>query len=229
MPAPKKSLRSSRMHTSPAKRKKKISLPVHITRVKENEDPITLKNPFTIHPLPTLEDEMTAAPSLNEVPASTEEKVLFDTNPEATPHREFREPIMSEPSSGFDSSSSITTSSSSVLDLPPAQFEEVEQSTPVQEEPTLQQQPTPLLEADQLNPKDLIKVNFATFVELVASQDVEKIIEQHTNQELIMSTNLLSKLASLRDNREEKKIPLVFLVGIAIGVVLTYIFFSSAG
>lgn len=77
------------------------------------------------------------------------------------------------------------------------------------------------------DPKDVIKVKFATFVQLVASRDVADVIDVHRDQEIIMSSNLLTELASTGDTREEKKIPLVFLVGIAIGVVLTYIFFST--
>lgn len=76
-------------------------------------------------------------------------------------------------------------------------------------------------------PKDIIKVKFGTFVQLVASRDVMEVIEAHKDQEIIMSSNLLTELASTSDSREEKKIPIVFLVGIAIGVVLTYIFFST--
>jgi hypothetical protein len=76
-------------------------------------------------------------------------------------------------------------------------------------------------------PKDIIRVKFGSFVQLVANRDMEEMIELNGDQELIMSSNLLTELASVNDRREEKKIPIVFLVGIAIGVVLTYIFFST--
>jgi hypothetical protein len=53
------------------------------------------------------------------------------------------------------------------------------------------------------------------------------VVNSHAQEEIIMSTDLLTELAGSHDRREERKIPLVFLVGIAIGVVLTYIFFSK--
>jgi hypothetical protein len=80
---------------------------------------------------------------------------------------------------------------------------------------------------EDLTPKDIIKVRFGTFVQLVVNRDMEEVITANSNQEIIMSSNLLTELASANDRREEKKIPLVFLVGLAIGVVLTYIFFST--
>lgn len=80
---------------------------------------------------------------------------------------------------------------------------------------------------EDIDPRDLIKVRFGTFVNLVANRDMDDVVAENAEKELIMEANLLTELASSRDQREERKIPLVFLVGIAIGVVLTYIFFST--
>jgi hypothetical protein len=80
---------------------------------------------------------------------------------------------------------------------------------------------------DDLTPKEIIKVKFGKFVQLVANRDFSDVLDAHADDELIMSSNLLTELAGAHDKREEKKIPLVFLVGIVIGVVLTYIFFSQ--
>ena len=76
-------------------------------------------------------------------------------------------------------------------------------------------------------PKDTVRVKFVKFVNLVASRDFREVIEQNANEEVIISSNLLTELAGSQDRVEERKIPLVFIVGIAIGVVLTYIFFST--
>lgn len=75
--------------------------------------------------------------------------------------------------------------------------------------------------------KDLIKVKFSTFVSLIANRDLEDVFESNSDQQIIMNSNLLTELASSKDRREDKKIPIVFLIGIAIGIVLTYIFFST--
>lgn len=95
--------------------------------------------------------------------------------------------------------------------------------TPVEE--TYEESRMPDLE--DLIPKETIKVKFGKFVQLVANRDFAEVIDAHADDEIIMSSNLLTELAGAHDRREEKKIPLVFLVGIVIGVVLTYIFFSQ--
>ncbi|MCA9373932.1 hypothetical protein KC725_02110 [Candidatus Peregrinibacteria bacterium] len=80
---------------------------------------------------------------------------------------------------------------------------------------------------ENIPPKDIIKVRFGTFVNLVTNHDMEEVVAENAEKELIMEANLLTELASSRDQREERRVPLVFLVGIALGVVLTYIFFST--
>lgn len=76
-------------------------------------------------------------------------------------------------------------------------------------------------------PRETIRVKFGKFVQLVSNHDFADVIEAHADDEIVMSSNLLTDLAGANDKKEERKIPLVFLVGIAIGVVLTYIFFSQ--
>ena len=72
-------------------------------------------------------------------------------------------------------------------------------------------------------PKDFVRVKFARFVQLVTSRDCADVVNDNPEEDVVMSSNLLTDLAGAHDEREEKKIPLVFLVGLAIGVVLTYI------
>ncbi len=79
----------------------------------------------------------------------------------------------------------------------------------------------------EMIPKETVKIKFGKFVNLVSSRDFGEVITANVDQDIIISSNLLTELAGAQDKREEKKVPLVFLVGIAIGVVLTYIFFST--
>jgi hypothetical protein len=72
-------------------------------------------------------------------------------------------------------------------------------------------------------PKDVVKVKFGKFVQLVTSRDCADVVGENPDEDVVISSNLLTELAGAHDEREEKKIPLVFLVGLAIGVVLTYI------
>jgi len=76
---------------------------------------------------------------------------------------------------------------------------------------------------NDVEPRDFVKVKFNRFVQLVTSRDCADVVNANPDEDVVMSSNLLTELAGAHDEREEKKIPLVFLVGLAIGVVLTYI------
>jgi hypothetical protein len=73
------------------------------------------------------------------------------------------------------------------------------------------------------DPKDLIKVKFEKFVQLVATKDFLSVLERNKNEDVILSSNLLTELASSTEERGEKKSPVIFLVGLAIGVIITYL------
>ena len=79
-----------------------------------------------------------------------------------------------------------------------------------------------LKEAD---PSDKVKVNFEKFVNLVASHDFEDVMKRHGKEDIILSTNLLTDLASAHEEVEPKtsKAPLFFAIGIVLGIVLTYL------
>ncbi|GEM_PF-5365822 len=99
----------------------------------------------------------------------------------------------------------------------------------VENENHLFRESTPGDSAEELMPddamkeaKDFVKVNFAKFVQLVASHDFAEVLKNNGQEEVIISSNLLAELAGAHDGREGKKVPIVFLIGLAIGVVLTY-------
>ncbi len=75
-------------------------------------------------------------------------------------------------------------------------------------------------------PMDKIKVKFEKFVQLVATKDFLSILEKNKDEDIIMSSNLLAELASAVEEKEERKSPVIFLVGLAIGVIITYLFIS---
>lgn len=76
---------------------------------------------------------------------------------------------------------------------------------------------------EDAEPRDFVRVKFSKFVQLVSSRDCSEVVNANMDEDVVLSSNLLTELAGSHDGREEKKIPLVFLVGLAIGVVLTYI------
>ena len=71
-------------------------------------------------------------------------------------------------------------------------------------------------------PLDFVNVKFSKFVQLVSSRDCSEVVNANMDENVVISSNLLAELAGTHDGGEEKKIPLVFLIGLAIGVVLTY-------
>lgn len=72
-----------------------------------------------------------------------------------------------------------------------------------------------------------VKVQFKKFVKLVATHDFEEVMERYAEENIIVSTNLLTDLANAHEEPEEsgfaKKLPIIFIVGVIIGVVLTYL------
>lgn len=79
--------------------------------------------------------------------------------------------------------------------------------------------------ADFFTATQFVKVPFGKFVQLVATHDFEKVSEKHGNEEIVMSTVLLTELANAHEEVEENssKVPLFFVVGLGIGIVITYL------
>lgn len=77
------------------------------------------------------------------------------------------------------------------------------------------------------DPKELIKVKFDKFVTLVASRDFLSVMEKNRNEDIILSSNLLTDLAGAVEEKTEKKTPVIFLVGLAIGVIVTYLLINK--
>jgi len=72
-------------------------------------------------------------------------------------------------------------------------------------------------------PASRVKITFGRFVKLVANHSFLDVVERNADQEIIISTNLLTDLANAHDGQNERKLPIVFILGIVIGVALTYI------
>ncbi|MEK9133115.1 MAG: hypothetical protein AAB606_05430 [Patescibacteria group bacterium] len=77
-------------------------------------------------------------------------------------------------------------------------------------------------------PSENVKVNFEKFVNLIAAHEFEDVMKRHADEDIILSTSLLMDLASSHPEEEEesgKKTPILIIVGIIIGVVLTYLLY----
>lgn len=79
-------------------------------------------------------------------------------------------------------------------------------------------------EMSALKASDNVKVKFDKFVNLVVSKADADMIEKYMDEDVIVGTNLLTDLASVeKEDKESKKVPLMFILGILIGVGIAYI------
>ncbi len=76
--------------------------------------------------------------------------------------------------------------------------------------------------AEEDEPASKVKITFGRFVKLVANHSFLDIVEKNAGEPVIISTNLLTDLANAHDGQTERKLPIVFILGIVIGVGVTY-------
>ncbi|MFH1284455.1 MAG: hypothetical protein ABIH78_02590 [Candidatus Peregrinibacteria bacterium] len=72
-------------------------------------------------------------------------------------------------------------------------------------------------------PYSKVKVKFDKFVNLVATHAYEEIFDKHNDDDVIISTDLLTDLANAHEEKQDRKMPLMFLIGILLGVGLTWL------
>ncbi|MEK7528665.1 MAG: hypothetical protein AAB592_02780 [Patescibacteria group bacterium] len=79
--------------------------------------------------------------------------------------------------------------------------------------------------ADDGRPGESVKVKFGNFVQLVATHDVEEVLKKHENDDIVVSTNLLTDLANAHEEGDthQSKLPVIFMIGIILGIVVTYV------
>jgi hypothetical protein len=68
-----------------------------------------------------------------------------------------------------------------------------------------------------------VKVSFDNFVNLVANHNYEEVIDKNKEEDVIVSSNLLADLANAHEQEEERRIPAIFIIGVVLGIVVTYI------
>lgn len=73
------------------------------------------------------------------------------------------------------------------------------------------------------NTTNKVTVSFAKFVQLVANHSFIDIVDKNADEEVTVSGNLLTDLANAHDKTKEKRMPLMFVAGLVIGIILTYI------
>ncbi len=74
---------------------------------------------------------------------------------------------------------------------------------------------------------DQVKVKFDKFVNLVATHAYEDVVDKYMDEDVIISTDLLTDLASSQEEKEDKKTPVIFIIGIVLGVLVTWFILKS--
>lgn len=79
-----------------------------------------------------------------------------------------------------------------------------------------------------LHAQDKVRVKFDKFVNLIATHAYQEIFDSHLDEDVIISTDLLADLANAHEEKDDtKKVPMFFLVGIVLGVIVTWIILKS--
>ncbi len=89
---------------------------------------------------------------------------------------------------------------------------------------------TPLSDQESATMKanDKVKVKFDKFVNLIATHAYQEIFDKHVNEDVIISTDLLADLANAHEEKDDgKKIPLYILMGVLLGVMVTWFILKS--
>lgn len=70
-----------------------------------------------------------------------------------------------------------------------------------------------------------VKITFDRFVTLAANHSFIDVVESNKDEEIIMSTNLLTDLANARGISPKTRGPMLVLLGVAVGVFIAYFIF----
>jgi len=71
---------------------------------------------------------------------------------------------------------------------------------------------------------DRVKVKFDKFITLVATHTYENVLRKNADEDVVISTNLLTDLANAHEEpKGDKKVVVIFAVGISIGIILTWL------
>ena len=75
---------------------------------------------------------------------------------------------------------------------------------------------------------DKVKIKFDKFVNLIATHAYEDLFDKYHDEDIVMSTNLLADLANSHEEKDDgKKVPLIFVFGIVLGIGITWILLKT--
>ena len=76
----------------------------------------------------------------------------------------------------------------------------------------------------------MVRIRFDKFVTLLSKYDFDDLINKFEDQDLIISTDLLADLANVpAPEPDEKKPPYLFILGIVLGIIVTWVLVKLIG
>lgn len=75
-------------------------------------------------------------------------------------------------------------------------------------------------------PSKRVAVSFDRFVLLVAQHSFEEVVERNKDEEVVISTNLLTDLANARRTAHQQKGSMIALAGAVLGILVGYFLFA---
>lgn len=91
---------------------------------------------------------------------------------------------------------------------------------------------TPLSDHENatMHASDKVKIKFDKFVNLIATHAYQEVFDKHVNEDVVISTDLLADLANAHEEKDDgKKVPVYVLVGVILGVLVTWLILKSNG
>ena len=88
--------------------------------------------------------------------------------------------------------------------------------------------PAPMTESDftELKASDKVKVKFDKFVNLIVNYQYEDGFDRHRGEDIIISADLLTDLASSQEEKKDRRVALIFIGGIVLGVAAAWLIFK---
>lgn len=109
------------------------------------------------------------------------------------------------------------TEKESFLPKPPTQpLPEIKVETPSAEQPSQPSQPSKTIEVD-----------FAMFTDLVSNPNSKRIINENSEEKITLSANLLTKLASATEEKNNNKLSIIFCIGLIIGITFAWVLLNE--
>ncbi len=78
-----------------------------------------------------------------------------------------------------------------------------------------------------VNASSYVKISFDRFVTLVANHSFLDVVERNKDEEVILSTNLLTDLANARRFSPSTRGPLMIMGGLVVGILFGYLLFNA--